>query len=178
MAEHAHSIPAPTLARRRLRRAAPGASDRRLPAAAGASALIIRMPVPDHDGYPFTLDAAPLQLRWTGTITPGLRQRIEQEIELGIAFLDALDAPAEDLEPDDEGCCDAEDQPIAGLHGLGDADDAEDGGDLEPTCEDIGEFTVDDYGQLSSRAEADGEPAGWGLFQGGYRCWARSESQA
>ena len=29
MAEHAHTIPAPTLARRRLRRAAPGASDRR-----------------------------------------------------------------------------------------------------------------------------------------------------
>ena len=70
-------------------------------------------------------------LRWTGAITPALRRRIERDVELLIAFLDALDAPSEDLEPDDEGCCAAEDQPIAGMHEVGDLDDAEDGGDLE-----------------------------------------------
>ena len=150
-----------TLARRRHVRAAPGALDRRWPApetpaptkptvtrplrkpAGSTKSLVLRLSRTEDDGLPRGLDFAdgfatppgqpafsPL-LRWTGSITPGFRRRIERDVELLIAYLDALDSPSEDLEPDDEGCCAAEDQPITGMHELGDLDDAEDGGDLE-----------------------------------------------
>ncbi len=94
--------------------------------------LRVRLPQTEDDGFPFCRHPAvtPL-LHWTGVVTPAFRRRIERDVELLIAFLDALDAPAEDLELDEEGCCNAEERPIDGMHELGDLDDAEDGGDLE-----------------------------------------------
>ena len=53
------------------------------------------------------------------------RPAIEAAIELLLTALDAMDAPAEDKEPDDEDGCYAEDYPIVGGDRLpGDADDA------------------------------------------------------
>jgi hypothetical protein len=151
MATHAPSTT--TLARRRHVRAAQGALDRRSPASA-ALTLIIRVPVAEHGGYPFTLEAAPVRLRWTGKIAPGQRQRIEKQVELGIALLDALDAADEDLEDgdpaeeDNEDRCEAADddpassQPV--VPGCGSAWGLGDPADGEITPEDEGEPTDDD----------------------------------
>ncbi len=95
-----------------------------------------------------------MRLRWTGTITPGLRQRIQREIELGIAFLDALDAAGEDLEDDDpaeedneDRCEAADDDPVSSqpvVPGCGSAWGPGDPADGEITPEDEGEPTDDD----------------------------------
>ena len=61
--------------------------------------LRIRLPQTEDDGVPFCRQptVTPL-LHWTGAVTPAFRRRIERDVELLIAFLDALDALGEDLE--------------------------------------------------------------------------------
>lgn len=59
------------------------------------------------------------------------RERLEAAVQALIDLLDAMDAPTEDLEPDDQDCCAAyDDCPqtiiLAGDYGPGDPGDAED----------------------------------------------------
>ncbi len=115
MAEHAHTTPV-TLARRRHVRAAPGALDRRhlIPA---PSTVRVQIPRAEGDDLPLAMDwrdgyatlqghpALPLTVDWTGVITPDLRHRIERDVGLLIALLDALDALGQDLEEGDPAEC-------------------------------------------------------------------------
>jgi hypothetical protein len=103
-----------TLARRRHVRAAPGALDRRYPAPTTLRLQLLRT---EGDGLPLAIDwrdgyatmpghpALPLTVDWTGVITPDLRHRIERDVDLLIALLDALDAPGQDLEEGDPAEC-------------------------------------------------------------------------
>jgi hypothetical protein len=113
MAEHAHTTP--TLARRRHVLAVPGALlDRRYPA---PTTLHLQLPRTEGDGLPLVIDwrdgyatlpghpALPLTVDWTGVITPDLRRRVERDVDLLIALLDALDAPGQDLEEGDPAEC-------------------------------------------------------------------------
>ncbi len=203
MAEHAHITP--TLARRRLRRAAPGASDRRYvpaiaqtactqvtllaeakigselkaaqdrnelarpnepvrqyaPASGILKATLPGIGIPRQRAAEYKKLAAPCLadvggLPWwsshdeachpdprlarllRGTVTPAQRARIERDIELLIALLDALGGDT-DLEEEHEGCCDAHDDDPAstgrawsGNGGPGDPADAEPSDCLEP----------------------------------------------
>lgn len=68
----------------------------------------------------------------------GVLERLPHEAlaDLTERLVDRLDAaePDCDLEPETDACS-AEDVPIAGHHGPGDADDAEESGDLEPDAD-------------------------------------------
>ena len=115
MAEHAHTTPV-TLARRRHTRAALGALDRRAPVPTPTT-IRVQLSRIEGDGLPLAIDwrdgyatlpghpALPLTVDWTGVITPDLRRRVERDVDLLIALLDALDAPGEDLEEGDPAEC-------------------------------------------------------------------------
>ncbi len=156
MATHAHTTPIAT-ARKRHVRFAPGALDRRHPA---PSTIRVQLPRTEGDGLWLVIDwndgyatlpghpALPVHFNWTGAITSDLRHRIENDVDLLIALLDALDAPAQNLEHDNEDCCEAADddpassathrQDCTAAFGPGDPADG------ESTPEDEGEEQVDD----------------------------------
>jgi hypothetical protein len=127
----------------------------------------------EGDGYPWPHNPAPVQLNWTGIITPTLRRRIENEVELRIAFLDALDAAGEDLEEEDGGC-EVEDlrgEPSLGWAAdgqLGDYHlaccDSEGGGDVDDEEDDPGECN----GDLENAIAEDGNEPSDGNDIGGH----------
>ena len=92
--------------------------------------LVLRLSRTEDDGLPLDIDwrygfgtlpgypAVPLEVDWTGLVNPDLRRRIERHVDLLIAFLDAVDAITEDLEPDDEGKCVEDDVLDGSLFGL------------------------------------------------------------
>jgi hypothetical protein len=85
--------------------------DRRL---AGGVTLPICIYPSDENHLPFIAET-PVLFNWTGIITTNLRRRIERDVDLLIALLDALE-PDPDLDGGvgDEDGCEAEDRSIYG----------------------------------------------------------------
>jgi hypothetical protein len=104
MAEHAHTPPTPTPPIRWATFPAP-------------TTIHLRLSRTEDDGLPLAIDwrdgyatlpghpALPLTVDWTGVITPDLRRRVERDVNLLIALLDALDASGQDLEEGDPAEC-------------------------------------------------------------------------
>ena len=72
-------------------------------------------------------------------ITPAMRAQIEAEVEILMSLLDAIDAPEQDMEEDNEDCCQAEEWPLPNVASSRESDDdeeddpGEDNGDEEPS---------------------------------------------